>query len=88
MKVKPLGNRALIKPVVEEKRTEGGIVLPDSAKEKPQKALVVEVGNLEDIDLKAGDKVLFSKYAGTEITIDDENHIVIDATDILAKIED
>ncbi|MDN5343136.1 co-chaperone GroES [Oceanotoga sp. DSM 15011] len=88
MNVKPLGNRLLIKTIVEEKKTEGGIVLPDSAKEKPQTALVVEVGNLEDLDLKAGDKVIFSKYAGSEIKVDGEDHIIIDADDVLAKVED
>lgn len=89
MTVKPLGNRLLIKPIVEEKKTEGGIVLPDSAKEKPQKAEVKEVGKLEeDYDIKVGDKVIFSKYAGTEIKIEDEDYIIIDIDDVLAKVED
>lgn len=89
MKVIPLGSRLLIKPVIEEKRTEGGIVLPETAKEKPMKAKVMEVGKeVEDLDVKVGDKVLYSKYAGTEIKIDDEDYIVIDQDDILAKIED
>ncbi|HHF08703.1 MAG: co-chaperone GroES [Thermotogae bacterium] len=89
MKVIPLGSRLLIKPIKEERKTEGGIVLPDTAKEKPMKAEVIEVGkDVEDLDIKAGDKVIFSKYAGTEIKIDDEDYIVIDQDDILAKIED
>ncbi|AKI97202.1 co-chaperone GroES [Kosmotoga pacifica] len=89
MKVIPLGSRLLIKPIKEERKTEGGIVLPDTAKEKPMKAEVIEVGkDVEDLDIKAGDKVIFSKYAGTEIKIDDEDFIVIDQDDILAKIED
>ncbi|CEP77874.1 MAG: co-chaperone GroES [Defluviitoga tunisiensis] len=89
MNVKPLGNRLLIKPVKEEKKTEGGIVLPDSAKEKPQKAEIIEIGKLEeDFDLKVGDKVIFSKYAGTEIKIDDVEYIIIDVDDVLAKIEE
>jgi chaperonin GroES len=89
MNVKPLGNRLLIKPVKEEKKTEGGIVLPDSAKEKPQKAEIIEIGKLEeDFDLKIGDKVIFSKYAGTEIKIDDVEYIIIDVDDVLAKIEE
>ncbi|MCD6268481.1 MAG: co-chaperone GroES [Thermotogae bacterium] len=88
MKVTPLGERLLIKPIKEEKKTEGGIVLPDSAKEKPMKAEVIAVGKVEDIDLKVGDKVIFSKYAGTEIKIEDEDYIIIDASDILAKIEE
>ncbi|MBT1247197.1 MULTISPECIES: co-chaperone GroES [unclassified Thermosipho (in: thermotogales)] len=90
MKVRPLGSRLLIKPIQEEKRTEGGIVLPDTAKEKPMKAEVVAVGNLEDsdVDIVVGDKVIFSKYSGTEIKIEDEDYIIIDVEDILAKIED
>ncbi|HOO75049.1 MAG: co-chaperone GroES [Thermotogae bacterium] len=88
MKVKPLGNRLLIKPITEETKTQGGIVLPDSAKEKPQKAVIVEMGNLdEDYGLVIGDHVLYSKYSGTEIKIDDVDHIVIDIDDVLAKVE-
>lgn len=86
MNLQPLGNRVLIKPILEERKTEGGIVLPDSAKEKPQKAEVIAVGKLEEIDLNVGDKVLFAKYAGTEIKLDDVDYIVIDANDILARI--
>lgn len=87
MTVKPLGERLLIKPIKEEKKTEGGIVLPDTAKEKPQKAEVVAVGDkVEDLDVQVGDKVIFAKYAGTEIKIDDEDYIIIDANDILAKV--
>ncbi len=89
MKVKPLGERLLIKPIVEEKKTAGGIVLPDAAKEKPMKAEIVEVGKLsEDCVLKVGDKVIYNKYSGTEIKIDEEDYIIIDANDILAKIEE
>lgn len=87
MTVKPLGERLLIKPVKEEKKTEGGIVLPDTAKEKPQKAEVVAIGDkVEDLNVQVGDKVIFAKYAGTEIKIDDEDYILIDANDILAKV--
>ncbi|AFG34188.1 chaperonin GroES [Fervidobacterium changbaicum] len=89
MKVKPLGERLLIKPIIEEKKTAGGIVLPDAAKEKPMKAEIVEVGKLpEDCTLKVGDKVIYNKYSGTEIKIDDEDYILIDLNDILAKIEE
>jgi len=88
MRVKPLGDRVLIKPLTEEKRTEGGLVLPDTSKEKPQKAEVVAIGKLEDFDLNVNDKVIFSKYAGTEIKIDGEDYILIDAGDILGIIED
>ncbi len=91
MKVVPLGDRLLIKPIKEEEKTEGGIVLPDSAKEKPMKAKVVAIGDgddVKDMDIKVGDKVIYSKYSGTEIKIDEEEHIIIDAEDILAKIEE
>jgi chaperonin GroES len=89
MNIKPLGNRLLIKPIVEEKKTESGIVLPDSAKEKPQSALVIEVGNIDDdYDINKGDKVIFAKFAGTEIKMNEEDHIIIDVEDILAKVED
>lgn len=89
MTVKPLGNRLLIKPVVEEKKTEGGIVLPDTAKEKPMRAEVVALGTLDDdVDINVGDYVIFAKYSGTEIKIDDEDYILIDVDDILAKYED
>ncbi|WP_448379056.1 co-chaperone GroES [Fervidobacterium sp.] len=89
MKVKPLGERLLIKPIIEEKKTAGGIVLPDAAKEKPMKAEIVEVGKLpEDCTLKVGDKVIYNKYSGTEIKIDEEDYIIIDLNDILAKIEE
>jgi len=88
MKIKPLGERVLIKPISEEKRTEGGLVLPDTSKEKPQKAIVVAVGKLEDVELNVNDRVIFSKYAGTEIKIDSEDYILIDATDILGIIEE
>ncbi|MCX7653667.1 MAG: co-chaperone GroES [Fervidobacterium sp.] len=88
MKVKPLGERLLIKPIVEEKKTAGGIVLPDAAKEKPMKAEIVEIGKLpEGCELKVGDKVIFNKYSGTEIKIEEEDYIIIDVNDILAKIE-
>ena len=88
MRIKPLGERVLIKPISEEKRTEGGLVLPDTSKEKPQKAIVAAVGKLEDVELNVNDKVIFSKYAGTEIKIDSEDYILIDATDILGIIEE
>ncbi|MFO7882468.1 MAG: co-chaperone GroES [Petrotogales bacterium] len=89
MKVIPLGSRLLIKPIQEEKRTEGGIVIPETAKEKPMKAEVLDVGKeVEDLDVKPKDKVIFSKYAGTELKIDEEDYIIIDQDDVLAKLED
>jgi len=88
MKVIPLGERLLIKPIKEEKKTEGGIVLPDSAKEKAEVVAVGKIDDEEKFDIKVGDKVIYSKYAGTEIKIDDEDYIIIDVNDILAKIEE
>jgi chaperonin GroES len=74
-----LGTRLLIKPYEEEKKTSGGIVLPDAAKEKQMTAKVIAVGEkVEDIDLKENDKVLYSKYSGTEIKIDEDDYIIID----------
>jgi chaperonin GroES len=89
MKVIPLGDRLLIKVIKEEVKTSGGIVLPDSAKEKPQMAEVIEVsGDIEDKKIKKGDKVIYSKYAGTEIKLDGEEYILINLDDVLAIVED
>lgn len=93
--IKPLGDRVVVKPLPMEERTKGGIVLPDTAKEKPQKGEVVAVGpgRLLDngqrvaIDLKAGDKVLYSKYAGNEVKIDDVEYLILRENDILGIIE-
>jgi chaperonin GroES len=87
MRIKPLGDRVLIKTITEEKRTEGGLVLPDTSKEKPQTAEVIAVGTLDDVELNVGDRVIFSKYAGTEIKVDGEDFILIDSGDILGLIE-
>ena len=95
MKVKPLGDRVLIKRIEPEEVVKGGIIIPDTAKEKPQQGEVVEVGpgkrdekgNRIPIDVKPGQKVLFSKYAGTEIAIDGEKYLIMSQDDILAIIE-
>ena len=95
IKVKPLDDRVVIKPMEAEERTAGGIVLPDTAKEKPQKGTIVATGPgklLEDgsrgeMSVKVGDVVLFGKYAGTEITIEGEEHQIMREQDILAIIE-
>lgn len=96
MKIKPLGDRVLIQILEAENKTKGGIVLPDTAKEKPQEGKVVAVGKgrtLEDgtvkpLEVKVGDKVLFSKYSGTEVTTKEgEEYLVIKEDDILAIIE-
>ncbi len=87
MKFKPLGNRALVKMVEQEEQTASGIVLPDTAKEKPQTAEVVAVGAHEDVKVRIGDVVVFRKYAGTEFKIDDEEHLIVDGEDILGVVE-
>ena len=94
MKLKPLGDRLIVKPVEEEETTASGIVLPDTAKEKPQKGKVVAVGDgaIEDgkrrpLDVSEGDEVLYSKYGGTEITVEGDELLVLRESDVLAKVE-
>jgi len=92
MKVKPLGDRVLVKRVEAEEKTKGGIVLPDTAKEKPREGEVVSVGEGKMLDngkraepqVKAGDRVLFSSYAGTEVKIEGEDYLIMREEDILA----
>jgi chaperonin GroES len=96
MKVKPLQDRLVVKRIEEEEKTKGGIIIPDAAKEKPQEGRVVAVGEgkvLESgqrspLTVKAGDKVLFGKYSGTEIKIDGDEHLILREDDVLAIIED
>ena len=90
MTVKPLGDRVLIKRLEAEEKTKGGIILTSAAKEQPQMAQVLAVGpGTEDVkmEVKAGDKVIFSKYAGTEIKVDEETLIIMSQKDILAIVE-
>ncbi len=94
MNLKPLFDRVVLSPLENESETKSGILLPSSAQEKSQLALVVAVGNGENLDGKTtkmqvsvGDKVLYGKYTGTEITIDENKYVVIRQTDILAVIE-
>jgi chaperonin GroES len=94
MKLKPLGDRLLVKPLEEEETTASGLVIPDTAKEKPQKGKVLAVGDgkLEDgkripLDVAEGDEVLYSKYGGTDITVDGEDLLVLRESDVLAKVE-
>ncbi|MDY3006622.1 co-chaperone GroES [Anaerococcus sp. AGMB00486] len=93
MKLKPIGERIVIKKLEAEKKTESGIVLPESAQEKPQYAEVVAVSNdiLNDDDkkdsLKVGDKVICSQYAGTDVKIEKDNYVVIAYKDVLAVVE-
>jgi chaperonin GroES len=89
VKIKPLADRVLIQPMEAEEKTASGIIIPDTAKEKPQKGTVVAVGpgtKDEKMDLKAGDKVLYGKYSGTEIEIDDNDYLIMRQSDILAII--
>jgi chaperonin GroES len=87
MKFKPLGARALVKETEREQTTESGIVLPDTAKEKPQNAEVVAVGADEDVEVSVGDVVVLRKYAGTEVELDGEEHRIVDPEDVLGVVE-
>ena len=87
MKFKPLGARVVTKEVEGEETTESGIVLPDTAREKPQTAEVVAVGAHEDVKVNIGDVVVLRKYSGTEVELDGEEHRIVDAEDILGVVE-
>jgi chaperonin GroES len=87
MMFKPLGTRAMVKEVEREQTTESGIVLPDTAKEKPQSAEVVAVGAHEDVKVSVGDVVVIRRYSGTEVKLDGEDRRIVDAEDILGVIE-
>ena len=95
MKIRPLQDRIIVKRIDEEETTKGGIIIPDTAKEKPQEAKVIAVGKgkvKEDgtvlpLDVKKGDRVLFSKYSGTEINIEGEEHLIIREDDVLGVCE-
>ncbi|MBU2608334.1 MAG: co-chaperone GroES [Chloroflexi bacterium] len=93
VKLKPLADRVVIKPTEREEVTKGGIILPDTVKEKPQEGEIVAVGpgRLDEdgkriaLDVKVGDKVLYARYAGTEVKVDDVDYVILRETDILAK---
>jgi len=95
MKIRPLQDRILVKRIEGEETTKGGIIIPDTAKEKPQEGKIVAVGKgkLSDdgtvtpLDVKKGDKILFSKYSGTEVNIEGEEHLIIREDDVLGVIE-
>ena len=95
MKVRPLQDRVLVKRLEEEEKTKGGIIIPDTAKEKPQEGKIIAVGKgkiLEngtkiELDVKVGDKILFSKYGGTEIKLEGEDYLIMREDDILGIIE-
>ena len=95
MKFRPLGDRVLVKRVEEESRTKGGIIIPDTAKEKPQEGEVVAVGpgarddngKVQALELKTGDKILFGKWSGTEVKVDGEDLIIMKESDVLGVLE-
>ena len=88
MTIHPLDDRVLVRPVELEEKTASGIILPDTAKEKPQQGIVVAVGTDEELQkvLSEGDEVLYTKYGGSEIKLDGQNHIILQRQDILGKI--
>jgi chaperonin GroES len=94
MAIRPLHDRLIVKRLQEEEKTKGGIIIPDTAKEKPLEGTVIAVGNgriLEDgkvrpMDVKSGDRVLFAKYGGTEVKIDGEEHIILNENEVLAVL--
>ena len=96
MTAKPLGDRVLVKPIEQGEQVKGGIIIPDTAKEKPQEGMVVAVGpgKVSDsgqtiaLNVKEGDKVLYGKYAGTEVRLDDTDHLIMSESDILAILEE
>ena len=95
MKIRPLQDRILVKRLDEEEKTKGGIIIPDTAKEKPQEGKVIAVGGgkvSEDgkvlpLDVKKGDRVLFSKYSGTEVNLDGDEHLIVREDDVLGILE-
>jgi chaperonin GroES len=87
VKLKPLGARALVEMVEGEETTASGIVLPDMAKEKPQTAEVIAVGDSEEVKVSIGDTVVLRKFGGTEVKIDGEDRLIVDAEDILGVVD-
>ena len=95
MKIRPLQDRVIVKRIEEEEKSKGGIIIPDTAKEKPQEGKVVAVGKgkvnddgkVTPLDVKVNDRILFGKYSGTEINVDGEEHLIMREDDILGVIE-
>ena len=95
MKIRPLGDRVLVKRIQEEEKTKGGIIIPDTAKEKPQEGRVMAVGQgkvlengkLVPLEVTTGDRILFSKYSGSDIKLDGEEHLIVRESDILGVVE-
>ena len=94
MKIRPLGDRVLVEPIEEKEQTVGGIIIPDSAKEKPMQGKVVAVGpgrkndkgEIVPMEVKVGDVVLYGKYSGTEVTVDGENYLIVKEPDVIATL--
>ena len=94
MKLQPLADRVVVKPLTAEEKTKGGIILPDTAKEKPQEGEIVAVGKgkildngeLQKLEVKIGDRVLYGKYSGTQVELDNEEIILIKESDVIAKL--
>ena len=95
MKIRPLQDRVVVRRVNEEEKTRGGIIIPDSAKEKPVEGEIIAVGNgkvteggkLQPLEVKKGDRILFGKYSGTEVKLDGEEHLILREDDILGVVE-
>ncbi len=95
MKIRPLQDRVIVKRIEEEEKTKGGIIIPDTAKEKPQEGRVIAVGKgkvseegkVTPLDVKVGDRILFGKYSGTEIKLNGEEHLIMREDDILGVVE-
>ncbi len=90
MKVRPVDDRLLVKPLATQEKTAAGIYLPDTAKEKPQQGVIVAVGTDEELRkvFKEGQRVLFTKYGGSEVKLDGEDHLILQRSDVLAVVED
>ncbi|MFP4111510.1 MAG: co-chaperone GroES [Candidatus Woesearchaeota archaeon] len=88
MKLRPIGNRVVVKPKKVEEKTKSGIYIPESAQEKNQEGKVVALGTAEKIPVNVGDHILYEKYSGTEITVDDEKYLIIEVKDIIGLLED
>lgn len=96
LKLRPLGDRIVVEPLAAEEKTKGGIILPDTAKEKPQEGKIVAVGKGKTdesgksvpMEVKVGDKILYGKYAGTEITIDNVEYMILREEDVLAVVDE
>ncbi|MCA1739436.1 MAG: co-chaperone GroES [Actinobacteria bacterium] len=88
MNFRPIGKRALVKPVEQEEKTASGIVLPQTAKEKPQTASIIAIGDSENGGVSEGDLVVFARYSGAKINLNDEDYLILDSDDLLGVVEE